>query len=113
MPLRHGTIRLSNDLTDMTDLNLVPQPRDERSWRPWPGRRPLVGWKAPLDAQAPVLGRIGSLETRLARSKAEFRAVQALRYEVFYRELSARPGAVARLLKRDKDEWDEDRKSVV
>lgn len=63
-------------------------------------------WKAPLDPGAPVLGRIGELETRLARSAAEIRTVQALRYDVFYREMAARPNAPARLLGRDKDAWD-------
>ena len=59
-----------------------------------------------LDPAAPVLGCIGSLQTRLARSRAEIRAAQALRYEVFVNEMGARPSASSRLLKRDKDFFD-------
>ncbi|MBS1183951.1 MAG: hypothetical protein H6Q99_3831, partial [Proteobacteria bacterium] len=33
---------------------------------------------------AAPLGRMGSLEVRLARSAAEVRAAQALRYSIFY-----------------------------
>jgi putative hemolysin len=63
-------------------------------------------FKAPLNANAPALGRIGALETRLARSKTEIRTAQALRYEVFYCEGSANPKASVRLRRRDTDRWD-------
>ncbi len=46
------------------------------------------------------------METRLARSIGEIRMAQKLRYQVFYREFSARPDAVTRLLRRDRDAWD-------
>lgn len=59
-----------------------------------------------FDPSAPVIGRLGPLVTRLARSKEELRAAQALRYRVFYEELSAIPSATARFLKRDKDRFD-------
>ncbi|MEL6946330.1 MAG: GNAT family N-acyltransferase [Pseudomonadota bacterium] len=59
-----------------------------------------------LDPAAPVLGRLGSLIVRLARTKSEVRAAQALRYKVFYEEMSAQPSAANRLLKRDKDRYD-------
>lgn len=59
-----------------------------------------------LDPAAPVLGTLGPLQTRLARSAAEVRAAQALRYEVFYREMDAHPNPANRLLKRDKDAFD-------
>lgn len=52
------------------------------------------------------LGRIGSLEVRLARSAAEVRRAQRLRYEVFYEEMSATPAAAARLARRDFDAFD-------
>ncbi|WP_244630905.1 GNAT family N-acyltransferase [Aureimonas sp. ME7] len=65
-------------------------------------RRPA----APLDAAAPVLGRLGSLEVRLARSKAEIRAAQHLRYHVFYEEMSARPSALQKMTRRDADAFD-------
>ncbi|MDX3926616.1 MAG: GNAT family N-acetyltransferase [Shinella sp.] len=53
-----------------------------------------------------VLGRIGNLETRLARSNAEIDAAQAVRYRVFAEEMQAQlpPDAVRR--KRDIDAWD-------
>ena len=71
------------------------------------GRRPgYFRAKNPLDAAAPVLGRLGTLETRLARSKSEIREAQALRYDVFFREMSAVPNPITRLLGRDKDGWD-------
>ena len=60
----------------------------------------------PLDADAPVLGRLGNLETRLARNIDEIRAAQALRYEVFYNEMGAIPNAEAKLTRRDKDRFD-------
>ncbi|WP_112664360.1 GNAT family N-acetyltransferase [Microvirga flavescens] len=53
-----------------------------------------------------VLGRIGSLEVRLATTTAEIRAAQKLRYKVFYEEMSAEPNATARLSRRDVDQYD-------
>jgi L-ornithine Nalpha-acyltransferase len=55
---------------------------------------------------AKVYGRIGSLEVRLARKKSEIRRAQRLRYKVFYEEMSATPGALAILSRRDEDEYD-------
>jgi len=52
------------------------------------------------------LGRLGSLEVRLARSGADVRAAQRLRYRVFYEEMSAIPNAVAVFQKRDFDDFD-------
>ncbi len=53
-----------------------------------------------------VYGRIGSLEVRLARKKSEIRQAQRLRYKVFYEEMSAVPGALAMLSRRDEDAYD-------
>lgn len=53
-----------------------------------------------------VLGRLGSLTTRLARDRAEIRQAQALRYQVFFREMNARPRALQSLTGRDRDQWD-------
>ncbi len=59
------------------------------------------------EAAGPVtLGRIGALEVRLARSAADVRRAQRLRYEVFYEEMSATPAAAARLARRDFDSFD-------
>lgn len=62
----------------------------------------------PLDTGGldPVLGRIGSLEVRLATTKREVRRAQRLRYRVFYNEMSAVPNAACMLAQRDMDEYD-------
>lgn len=51
-------------------------------------------------------GRVGDLEVRLATSKADVQLAQALRYEVFYEEMSAQPSAIAKLRRRDEDPYD-------
>ena len=53
-----------------------------------------------------IYGRFGSLEVRLARKKGEIRRAQRLRYKVFYEEMSAIPGALAMLSRRDEDAYD-------
>ena len=53
-----------------------------------------------------ILGRVGSLEVRLATTRKDIRKAQKLRYEVFYEEMSAVPPAYLRVLKRDKDAFD-------
>ncbi len=60
----------------------------------------------PLRKPAKVYGRIGSLEVRLARSVADIKKAQRLRYEVFYREMAAVPDARTLLKKRDEDDFD-------
>ena len=54
----------------------------------------------------PSLGRIGSLEVRLATKKSEIRRAQRLRFRVFYEEMSAIPTGMAVLSRRDVDEYD-------
>ncbi|UUP17926.1 hypothetical protein NTH_02402 [Nitratireductor thuwali] len=53
-----------------------------------------------------VLGRIGPLLVRLARSKQEIAAAQSIRYKVFYQEMGARPPAAGALEERDADRFD-------
>jgi L-ornithine Nalpha-acyltransferase len=53
-----------------------------------------------------TLGRLGSLEVRLARSAAEVRRAQKLRYRVFYKEGSAVASAPTKLARRDIDAFD-------
>ncbi len=60
-----------------------------------------------LDGNSPVLGSIQTLETRLARSRLEIQAAQALRFKVFYQEKSAIADATTRLTRRDKDDYDQ------
>ena len=54
----------------------------------------------------PLLGRIGSLEVRLATTRAELRAAQRLRYQVFFDEMSARGKAITLAPRRDVDPFD-------
>src|SRR5260370_5588221 len=62
-------------------------------------RRPLPEWPA-------TLGRLGSLEIRLATSAAEIRRAQRLRYKIFYGEMSAAAGLISLITQRDLDEFD-------
>ncbi len=48
-----------------------------------------------------TLGAIGSLELRLATTKAEIRRAQKLRYQVFFEEGEAKPDPTAQLIRRD------------
>ncbi len=57
--------------------------------------------------QEGILGRIGSLETRIARTPGEIEAAQAVRYRVFVDEMQARLPAEAMRAKRDFDRWDD------
>jgi putative hemolysin len=54
----------------------------------------------------PVSGRLGSLEVKLAGSPAEIRRAQALRYRVFFEEMSARGDLRTHSLRRDADRFD-------
>ncbi|MBU2583551.1 MAG: GNAT family N-acetyltransferase [Alphaproteobacteria bacterium] len=51
-------------------------------------------------------GRVGSLEVCLAESRDDIRQAQALRYSVFYEEMSAVPSPTARMRRRDEDPYD-------
>jgi L-ornithine Nalpha-acyltransferase len=51
-------------------------------------------------------GTLGSLDVRLCRRRADVRLAQALRYDVFYREMAAVPSALARHRRRDEDRYD-------
>ena len=53
-----------------------------------------------------TMGRIGTLEVRLARTAAEVRQAQKVRYKVFYQEGSAVPNPARRLARRDIDGYD-------
>ena len=58
------------------------------------------------DGLPEVLGRIGPLEVRIARTKRDLREAQRLRFRVFYEEMSAAPSPAAMLLRRDADRFD-------
>lgn len=67
---------------------------------------PVRRMKGRFDAKAGVLGRLGPLEVRLARSRDEVKAAQQLRYHVFYEEMAARPSRLQKMTRRDKDGFD-------
>jgi len=74
---------------------------------PFMGRRRFAVGAFSRRFQPPkIYGRIGSLEVRLAHKKSEIRRAQRLRYKVFYEEMSAIPGALAMLSRRDEDAFD-------
>ena len=60
---------------------------------------------AALHGETP-LGRIGSLDVRMARSAAEIAAAQEIRYRVFFQELGARGDAAQMAERRDADRFD-------
>ncbi len=60
----------------------------------------------PASTSDVTLGRIGSLEVRLAQSAGEVRAAQALRYRVFYGEMSAIADTATQVFRRDRDAFD-------
>jgi L-ornithine Nalpha-acyltransferase len=53
-----------------------------------------------------VLGRLGSLELRLATRRKDIRRAQKLRYKVFYEEMGAVPSITQQMSRRDKDAFD-------
>jgi len=53
-----------------------------------------------------TLGRLGTLEVRLARTSAEIRRAQKLRYDVFYKEMSAIADTALYFARRDIDLFD-------
>src|SRR5262245_18479228 len=62
-----------------------------------PKLRAFGGLRMPLPQPTPeTLGRLGTLEARLARTAHEVRKAQKLRYRVFYEE----PAAIARTEER-------------
>ncbi|MCY0093191.1 GNAT family N-acetyltransferase [Hoeflea ulvae] len=68
--------------------------------------RPFLAPIAKFQPEDRILGRIGSLEVRLAATHSEIEAAQALRYRVFVEEMGAQLPADAMLQKRDFDRVD-------
>ena len=66
----------------------------------------LQAWAARAHRPSQSLGRIGSLEVRLAQTAAEVRQAQKLRYRVFYQEGSAIPNPGRLFARRDVDSYD-------
>jgi L-ornithine Nalpha-acyltransferase len=78
------------------------------SGKPVPALRANSGAEKPeaISQTAQILGRLGTLEVRLARSAAEVRGAQELRYQVFYKEMCSAPGAGKMIAQRDVDHFD-------
>lgn len=53
-----------------------------------------------------VYGRVGDLEVRMASGLRDVRLAQRMRYDVFYKEMSATPSFLAELRRRDEDPYD-------
>jgi putative hemolysin len=66
----------------------------------------LRAWTARAHRPSQSLGRIGTLEVRLAQTAAEVRQAQKLRYRVFYQEGSAIPNPGRLFARRDIDGYD-------
>ena len=66
----------------------------------------LQAWAARAHRPSQSLGRVGSLEVRLAQTAAEVRQAQKLRYQVFYQEGSAIPNPGRLFARRDIDGYD-------
>ncbi|HEY2757724.1 MAG TPA: GNAT family N-acyltransferase [Pseudolabrys sp.] len=66
----------------------------------------LQAWAARSHRPSQSLGRLGSLEVRLAQTAAEVRQAQKLRYQVFYQEGPAIPNPGRLFARRDVDAYD-------
>jgi putative hemolysin len=66
----------------------------------------LRAWPARAHGPSRALGRIGTLEVRLAQTAAEVRQAQKLRYRIFYKEGSAIPNPARLFARRDIDGYD-------
>ena len=66
----------------------------------------LRAWPVRAHRSSRSLGRIGTLEVRLAQTAAEVRQAQKLRYRVFYKEGSAIPNPARLFARRDIDGYD-------
>ena len=98
-------------------ININPQRNLLERFRPAPASIPgllsalqayggLKAFAARAHQPAQSLGRMGSLEVRLAQTAAEVRQAQKLRYRVFYQEGSAVPNPARLFARRDVDAYD-------
>ena len=112
MPAYGGSIRYlaaygMGDRTLLSPKNLVRRfspalaARAGQALIPFMPTSRWLGWRS-----GEPLGRLGDLEVRLAVSVMEVRRAQALRYRVFYEEMSAVPDFRTRQTRRDADRFD-------
>lgn len=74
-----------------------------------PPRRAMPSFAEPHERAGGLtgtLGRIGSLEVRLAVTRKDVKKAQRLRYRVFYEEMAAIPDMMSRFKRRDIDAFD-------
>jgi L-ornithine Nalpha-acyltransferase len=85
-----------------------PARRSGRGKRSAPELRPILdqGGARRIVPSGVSYGTLGSLDVRLCRRRSDVRLAQALRYDVFYREMAAVPSALARHRGRDEDRYD-------
>jgi putative hemolysin len=67
---------------------------------------PAIGAGSDFPVSPVTLGRLGSLEVRLAQEKRDVKRAQKLRYRVFYKDGTAIADAATMLARRDKDSFD-------
>lgn len=77
-------------------------------FQPWQMLNPAAAHVLPFKraVEPKIYGRIGNLEVRLARTRAEIKLAQRLRYQVFYEEMCAVPTRLAQFRRRDEDRYD-------
>ncbi|MCT4655563.1 MAG: GNAT family N-acetyltransferase [Cohaesibacter sp.] len=91
----------------------LPRKRDLRAFTPALSRKLInamrqnrIRDRRSLQQEPLTLGRIGSLEIRLAQTEREVKKAQRLRYKVFYKEMAAKPDPQTKLTRRDADAFD-------
>jgi L-ornithine Nalpha-acyltransferase len=73
----------------------------------WPAAlSPLLRGESAEPSAGKSYGQLGNLEVRLAMGAREIAEAQRLRYQVFYEEMSAKPGPLMALRRRDHDVYD-------
>ena len=112
----------SDEATEVEQPMRIALKRALAKRRPWKRVRPprrRFGARKPFPfvralRRGPAPARLGelhllarTLEVRLAKTDAEIRAAQRLRYEVFYEELSAKPSPEVEAARLDFDRYDQ------
>jgi L-ornithine Nalpha-acyltransferase len=99
-------------MSTVTPSRSAPRPLRLPAWTlpagemPWLPGIPMPIGPLPGRKETPALGRIGTLETRLARTVGEVAKAQNLRYRIFYEEMSAIADAMTLFTRRDADAFD-------
>lgn len=102
----HDLVRLKPGLLQMLRPQIVETAAQTAiTWlNPKPVARANIARNFPVSPA--TLGRLGSLEVRLATEKRDVKRAQKLRYKVFYKNGTAIADATTLLARRDKDAFD-------